>query len=78
MSKHTDSQIVEYNEDGSWTTTTIETEYPMTRGQKAAAWGALGGIAVLPFVPVVAMVMLEKIEERREARRLAKQNENNN
>lgn len=69
MRKHTDSAITEYHEDGSWTTTIVETNYPATRGQKAAAWAGLGSIFVLPFVPVVALVISEKLEERREKRR---------
>lgn len=65
---HTDSSIIEYNEDGSHTETTVITRFPATRTQKVQAWGVLGAIAVLPFVPLAALVVTEKWEERKEAR----------
>jgi len=69
MRNHTDSEIVEYNEDGSWTTTTTVTQFPMTTTQKVGAWSALTAVCVLPLAPLVGLVVLSKIEEKREARK---------
>ena len=69
MSKtHTDSAIVEHHEDGSWTVTTVETHYPATRGEKAAAWTALGALCIAPFTPLIAIGVAEWWDRRREAK----------
>lgn len=73
MNPHTDSEIVEWNEDGSRTITTVQTIHPATTAQKAQAWGVLGLITVAPIVPLLVVVALDKIESRREAKRRAKQ-----
>lgn len=65
MRKHTNSQIVEVHEDGSWTTTTVETEFPATKAQKAVAGGALVAICVVPFVPVLSLIAADWRENRR-------------
>lgn len=76
MSKPTDSQIVEYNEDGSWTTTTVVTEYPATKKQQAAAIGVLGAMCVAPFVPILGLYAVEKWEARKLRKQEAKQEKN--
>lgn len=75
---HTDSQIVEYNEDGSRTETTVITYTPMTPAQTAKAWGTLIGVCVLPLAPLVGIAVYERYEEHRaekKARKLAKKSE---
>jgi hypothetical protein len=69
---HTDSSIIEHHDDGSWTETTTITHYPATRGQKAAAWGALGVLAMAPVIPLAVIYGIEKFEEKREERRAKK------
>lgn len=69
MTKYTDSTIVEYNEDGSQTITTIEHYTPPTRAQKATAAAALGGVLLVPFVPVAIAFAQLKAEEYRAKRR---------
>ena len=76
MKTHTDSQIVTFNEDGSRTIETVETIYPATKGQQAAAWGALIGISVIPLVPLAAVVFVEKMEARRLKKDAKKKAEN--
>lgn len=77
MRTHTDSSIIEYHEDGSWTTTTTVTEHPATTAQKAVAGGVLAAVCVAPFVPVLLLVCSSKLEKRREAKRLKSQSEEN-
>lgn len=69
---HTDSSIIEHHDDGSWTETTVITHHPATRGQKAAAWGALGVLAMAPMLPLVVIYGLEKFDEKREELRAKK------
>jgi hypothetical protein len=69
MPSHTDSAIIEYNEDGSRTVTTVETIYPLTTKEKATAYSLLGGLLLAPFVPVIAIALSEKMAERRAARK---------
>lgn len=76
MKTHTDSQIVTFNEDGSRTIEIVETIYPATKGQQAAAWrGVLIGISVLPLVPLAGLVLVDKIQERRDRKARQKRNE---
>lgn len=66
---HTDSSIVEYHDDGTWTETTTITYHPPTKAQKAGAWAALAGmglIAVAPLGFAVADVVKDWREERRQ------------
>lgn len=69
MPTHTDSAIVEYNEDGSRTVTTVETIYPATTSQKVGAWAGLVLICVAPLTPLLVIPALERWEEKREARK---------
>lgn len=62
---HTDSCTVEYHEDGTWTTTTVTTERPATTAEKAAAWGALGGLTVLSISPILIVWANDWRESRR-------------
>lgn len=64
MPKHTDSAIVEYNEDGSRTITTVETIYPISRKKQIASAGSLGLVAVAPAVPLLALFVLAKVAEK--------------
>jgi hypothetical protein len=76
---YTDSATIEHHEDGSWTTTTVETHYPASKKQQAVALGALGALCFAPFVPLVTVVVLEKVENRLAARKRRKaQTEKNN
>lgn len=79
MSTHTDSEIVQYNEDGSWTTTTVVTEYPATNKEKAIAGTVLAGLLVAPFVPLIAYAVTDAWERRQErkAAKKAQQDKNN-
>jgi len=70
MPNHTDSQIVEYHDDGSWTTTTVTTQMPMTKADQAKAWAILGGLTLATFSPVIALVARDALERRREKKRL--------
>lgn len=72
MRNHTDSAIIEYNEDGSRTVTTVETIYPATKAQQAAAWTGLGAIILAPLAPLVLIAGLEKWEERKARKAEAK------
>lgn len=72
MPKHTDSATIEHHEDGSRTITTVETIYPATKKQQAAAWGAVGIIGLAPILPLLCLVGYEKWEERKERKRAAK------
>jgi len=65
MRNHTDSAIVEYNEDGSRTVTTVETIYPATKAQQAAAWTGLAAIILAPLAPLAIAVGLDRWEERK-------------
>jgi hypothetical protein len=75
---YTDSATIEHHEDGSWTTTTVETHYPATKKQQAVALGALGALCFAPFVPLVTVVVLEKVENRWNARKARKAQSKNN
>lgn len=68
MSTRTDSSVIEYHDDGSWTTTTVYTEYPATPRQKAAAWGALIALGVVSLAPIPVMIIRERLEDRRQKR----------
>lgn len=72
MPEYTDHETVTYHEDGSYTTESVITHYPLTKAQKATAWGALGLIAVAPVVPLLVLVAVDKFEEKMYDRRLAK------
>lgn len=74
---YTDSTIVEYNEDGSQTITTVERYYPPTTQQKIAAWATLGGLAVVAMAPAVLPAVVDSWQERkaRKAREKSQQNE---
>ena len=72
MRNHTDSQIVTYNEDGSWTTKSEITTYPATNKEQAIAIGLLAGICILPFVPIIYIDVRDRIAERRAAKKAAK------
>jgi len=72
MRNHTDSAIVEYNEDGSRTVTTVETIYPATKAQQATAVLGLGAIILAPLAPLALIVASEKLEERRARKAEAK------
>jgi uncharacterized protein YqgC (DUF456 family) len=72
MRTHTDSEIITYNEDGSWTTKSEITTYPATKGQQAAAIGTLIGVCLLPVVPLVYLTVVEKLAARSEARKAKK------
>lgn len=73
MQKHTDSQIVTWNEDGSRTVETVETIYPTSKAQQAGAVAVLTLIMAAPVLPIVALAAAEKIAEKRAARKAAKQ-----
>ncbi len=70
MPNHTDSQIVEYHDDGSWTTTTVVTDRPLTKAEQAKAWGVLGGLTLVTFSPVIVIIARDALERRREKKRL--------
>lgn len=70
MSNHTDSQIVEHHDDGSWTTTTVVTEYPLTKADQAKAWGVLGALTLITCSPLFVVIARDKLETRREKKRL--------
>jgi hypothetical protein len=72
MSTHTDSQIIEHHDDGSWTTTTVVTETPATKKQQAVALTVLVGLCVAPFTPLIAVVAAERWEARKERKRKLK------
>jgi len=74
---YTDSQTIEHHEDGSWTTTTIETHTPVTKKQQIAAAGVLGAVCFAPFVPLVTLVVLDKASERWERRKARKAQKKN-
>ena len=71
---HTDSETIDYHEDGSWTTTTVITREPVTNRQKAAAFGVLGAIMVAPVMPAIGLVLYDKVQEKRAARKARKLN----
>jgi uncharacterized protein YqgC (DUF456 family) len=75
MRTHTDSEIITYNEDGSWTTKSEITTYPATKAQTAAAVGTLVGVSLLPLVPLLYIAVAEKISARRAAKKAAKKND---
>lgn len=72
MRNHTDSHIVEYNDDGSRTETSVVTYEPVSLAKQALAVTGLIALCVSPVIPLVAISMYEKWEERREARKEAK------
>lgn len=72
MQKHTDSQVIHWNEDGSRTVETVETIYPTTKAQQAGAVAVLTLIMAAPVLPLVAVALAEKISEKRAARKVAK------
>lgn len=72
MRNHTDSAIVEYNEDGSRTVTTVETIYPATKAQQAAAWTGLAVVVLSPLAPLALIVGIDKWEERKARKAEAK------
>lgn len=63
---HTDSAIVEYHEDGSYTVTTVETHQPLTKADQAKGWAALGALMVIAVAPATFPYVLDKMDERRE------------
>jgi hypothetical protein len=65
MRSHTDSESITYNEDGSWTTKSEITTYPASRGQKAAAWTALGAICLLPVLPIAIVSFVEMVQAKK-------------
>lgn len=71
----TDSEITEWHEDGTYTTTVVYNGRPATRAEKAQAWGALGGLTLLAFAPVLCIPLIDKLEERRARKRAAKKTE---
>lgn len=78
MSTHTDSQIIEHHDDGSWTTTTVVTETPATKKQQAVAITVLVGLCVAPFTPILAVVAAErwdKFQARRKRNNLKSVND---
>lgn len=74
MAIYTDSEIIEHNEDGSWTTTTVVTQYPATPQQKAIAIAGLAALIVAPLAPLMGLYAVEKYEEHKEKRRNKKAN----
>lgn len=72
MRNYTDSQTVEYHDDGSRTVTTVETIHPVTGKQQAVAIGVLSLIAVAPVAPILALGLFDRIQEKREARKARK------
>lgn len=72
MKTHTDSAVVEYNEDGSRTVTTVETIYPLTTAEKAQGWGLVGVLLVAPVLPLLIIAGIEKAEEKWNARKAKK------
>lgn len=69
MPKPTDSCVVEYNEDGSRTVTTVETIMPVTKKQQAAVIGGLTLLSIAPAIPLLVIFGLEKYEEKKAARK---------
>lgn len=65
----TDSEIVEWNDDGSRTHTIVYTEYPLTTKQKVATSAGLVALCFAPVVPLLTVIVHEKITERLEKRR---------
>lgn len=72
MPSHTDSAIIEHNEDGSKTITTVETVYPLTKAQQAAGWAGLTLLCLAPATPLLAYYVAEKWEEQKEKRKQKK------
>lgn len=72
MSTYTDSCIVEHNEDGTRTITTVETITPATRKQQAAAAGVLTLLVFAPAAPLLVIYAAEKWEERKARKAEAK------
>ena len=69
MPKHTDSCIIEHHEDGSRTVTTVETMYPVSKKQQAAALAGLTVIGLAPLLPIAYLAAAEKIATKRAARK---------
>lgn len=69
---HTDSAIVEYHEDGSYTVTTVETHQPLTTADKARAWAGLGALMVVAVSPAFLPYVVDKLDERRERKQAKK------
>ena len=69
---YTDSETIEYHEDGSWTTTTVINGRPATTAEKATAWTALTLMFLGPIAMMSAPYVLDKIQERRERKRQEK------
>lgn len=74
---YTDSTIVEYNEDGSQTITTVERYYPPTTQQKIAAWATLGGLALVAVAPAVIPAAIDSWQERKARKAREKSNSEN-
>lgn len=72
MPKYTDSVIVEYNEDGSRTETSVVTYQPITKTQQTLAWAGLTVLVAAPFVPLLAVSAYEKFEEKLASRKAKK------
>lgn len=72
MAQYTDSQIVEYNEDGSWTTTTVVTNHPATPQQKALAVTGLVALIVAPIAPLLGLLAVDQYEKYKDNRRSRK------
>lgn len=71
MQNRIDSSIVEYNEDGSQTITTVEHYVPPTRTQQIAGLATLGLITLSPVLFIGAVAAYESMVEKREARKEA-------
>lgn len=69
MAIRTDSTIVEYNEDGSQTITSVEHYVPPTRTQQIAGVAAVGLITLSPVIFLGALSWYETREERRAAKK---------
>jgi len=72
MSAHTNSHVIEYNEDGTWVETTVVHGKPATKKEKAIAYSVLGGVFLAPFIPLVSLVVIDKWEARRQRKEDAK------
>lgn len=72
MKNHTDSCIVEYNEDGTKTVTTIETYTPPTKAQQTLAVAGLLGLCFAPLAPLALISLNDYLQEKRASRKEAK------
>lgn len=72
MSQRIDSTIVEYNEDGSQTITSIEHYVPPTTTQKLISTVVLVAVVASPAIFLGSVAAYETWEENRAARKAAK------